>query len=54
MRAKICEEICVLFICMYILVHVSSVDCTDLPCSGKVQKARRCTFTAQDTDVCAC
>lgn len=54
MRAGAIEEICVLFICMYILVPVSGVDCTDLPCSGKVQKARRCTFTAQDTAVCAC
>lgn len=54
MRAEAIEEIRVLFICMYILAPVSGVDCTDLPCSGKVQKARRCTFTAQDTDVCAC
>lgn len=43
-----------LFICMYILVHVSGVDCIDLPCSGKVPNARRCTFTDEDDDVCAC
>lgn len=43
-----------LFICIYILVHVSGVDCIGLPCSQKVQKAGRCTFTAQDADVCTC
>lgn len=53
MRAEAIEQICVLFICMYIVVHVSSAGCIDLPCSGKVQKARRCTVAAQDADVCA-
>lgn len=54
MRAEAVEEIRVLFICMYILVHISGADCIDLPCSGKVQKSRRCTVTTQDADVCAC
>lgn len=54
MRAKAIEEIRVLFICVYILDRVPSVDCIDIPSSGKVQKARRCTFTAQEADVCAC
>lgn len=43
-----------LFICIYILVHVSGDDCIDLSCSQKVQKAVRCSFTAEDADVCTC
>lgn len=54
MRAAAPEEICVLFKFMCILVHVSGADRIDLPCSGEVQKARRCTFTAGDANVYAC
>lgn len=54
MRAAAPEEICMLFICMCLLVRVSGADCVDLPRSGEVQKASRCTFTAADPDVYAC
>lgn len=43
-----------LFICIYILVHVSGDDCIDLLCPQKFQKAVRCSFTAEDADVCTC